>query len=536
MIRYRKIQFHNHPILGELCLDFCNKFGQPYNTIIFAGENGTGKSSIIEELYCIADNHIQCEMELEYEENGAIYFLKSYYKITEGSQHRKFAMSDSRNGVDNEVYNQGIPIPFGARDDSECAFCGIFSDVDISFKTKKITSATNMSLDSDSYNFRTTTESSNKIKQLIIDLQAMDDATIAQAVRSNPDKTINQLQIDLRMRRFTQSFDGFFKNLKYYGVKTTEREKVVLFQKYGKEIRLEGLSSGEKQIVFRGCFLLQNKNVLEHALVFIDEPETSLHPSWQERILKFYKDMFIDGEGIQTSQIFIVTHSPFVVQNRDFVNDKVIVLQRDKDGKIVVMDKPTYYSCGTMEAVQDAFSIDQQMLANPIVFVEGRTDERYYKEAISVFELDVPFQIRWIGHLDEKGQEVNTGKDALNKAAQFLLGLDTKNKTVLLYDCDTNSGHVDTDCVKGFCAPVYQNSKGIKIGIENALVLDSIDIEKYRHYKETIDSYGMKKSIPEFKKMDLCNDICSLDNKMKKTILIHLRDILTQTILPFFTC
>lgn len=46
-----RITYNNHPILGNLDLDLVNTTtGKPFNTVIFAGENGTGKTTILESL------------------------------------------------------------------------------------------------------------------------------------------------------------------------------------------------------------------------------------------------------------------------------------------------------------------------------------------------------------------------------------------------------------------------------------------------------------------------------------------------------
>ena len=45
-----RIKWKSHPVLGNLELDPTDDQGRPYNTIIFAGENGTGKTKILETL------------------------------------------------------------------------------------------------------------------------------------------------------------------------------------------------------------------------------------------------------------------------------------------------------------------------------------------------------------------------------------------------------------------------------------------------------------------------------------------------------
>ena len=47
----KKIKWANHPVLGNLELDLFNSTtGQPYQTIVLAGENGTGKTTVLETI------------------------------------------------------------------------------------------------------------------------------------------------------------------------------------------------------------------------------------------------------------------------------------------------------------------------------------------------------------------------------------------------------------------------------------------------------------------------------------------------------
>lgn len=98
------------------------------------------------------------------------------------------------------------------------------------------------------------------------------------------------------------------------------------------------------------------------------------------------------------------------------------MLARDDEGKIVVEDKPEYYECTSITAIKDAFSIHDFAGGQPTVYVEGRTDERYFNKTLEVYNCNVPFQFKWVGYVDGKGSEVNTGSDALNRASQFLIG------------------------------------------------------------------------------------------------------------------
>lgn len=50
-MKFRRIEFKEHPILGNCTFDFTDKDGNTLDTIIIAGENGCGKTVLLNELY-----------------------------------------------------------------------------------------------------------------------------------------------------------------------------------------------------------------------------------------------------------------------------------------------------------------------------------------------------------------------------------------------------------------------------------------------------------------------------------------------------
>lgn len=54
----KKIVFEQDPFFGNTVFDFCDSEGKPYKTIILAGENGTGKSSLLNVIYNLFMNFI----------------------------------------------------------------------------------------------------------------------------------------------------------------------------------------------------------------------------------------------------------------------------------------------------------------------------------------------------------------------------------------------------------------------------------------------------------------------------------------------
>lgn len=84
-------------------------------------------------------------------------------------------------------------------------------------------------------------------------------------------------------------------------------DKIEISLKNGKKIDYQNLSSGERQVIF--IFLKVINGGVNNSLILMDEPEISLHLSWQEKLLS--EIVRVNN----TSQIIIVTHSPAIVMN-----------------------------------------------------------------------------------------------------------------------------------------------------------------------------------------------------------------------------
>ena len=513
MLKIKSIKFKNHPILKNLELDFCDANGNAADTVIIAGENGTGKSSLLNYLYSLSSTVVSAEsIVMINDDNVDVPLVYSY-----DSKREHIWVGD----------NRGFrTLPGHPQFKEKYKMSGIFSDVDINFKADDVSSVTSMSLDTSDSSRRSTTDLPKQIKQLLIDVQALDDAELSHAMRENPTKTKAELQVAERIPRFTNAFARMFDGLTYDRIDNAGGHKVIYFKKNGVDIPIDNLSSGEKQVVYRGCFLLKDVNATNGAFVFIDEPEISLHPSWQMKIMDYYKDIFTAEDGKQTSQIFAVTHSPFIIHNENRRNDKVIVLTRDENGDIIVKDKPEYFKCTSVEAVQDAFLLKSFSAEQPTVYLEGRTDEKYFSRVVQAFGMDVPFRFKWVGYMDEKGQEANTGDKSVDAAYQFLVARNLPIHNFCLKDCDTNRQPKKKNNVTILSIPPYKNAKGIKKGIENALVFDRIDLTPFYSLKTTTGEYGEKKEIQSFNKMACCDSICSMDDVALQEVFIHLKEMI----------
>ncbi len=151
-----------------------------------------------------------------------------------------------------------------------------------------------------------------------------------------------------------------------------------------------------------------------------------------------------------------------------------------------------------------------------IIYVEGETDEKYIKKAIDIFkDNNYPATIKWIGKKDNKGRISFTGDSALNDYWKMATAHpeNIKQKTLLLYDSDTNKTDTNESEIFIRCMPLNKNNSLYKRGIENLLVLPS-SFKKDEFYKtkekEKTDEYGAstKTVINELNKSKLCDFIC----------------------------
>lgn len=393
-------------------------------------------------------------------------------------------------------------------------FRAIFSDVDIHFRAEAINSVTSEELDRvETISERSQVNLATQVNQILVDVQSLDAQELNEWASQHIGEPISENRINRRMKRFINAFQYMFPNKKYKGVQTTGGAKRIVFVERGRETDISQLSSGEKQVVYRGSFLLKNKGTLANAVILIDEPEISMHPTWQMKILNYYKHLFIDEEGFSTNQLIVSTHSPFIIHNSRRSEDMVIVLKKDEKGDTAVSPQPSFMSWSYEKAVEDAFQVP---LFSPsikaIVFVEGPTDEKYFRTAMKVFfnnSLDI--EIEWVGRAVTKDKSEFTGDGALNDVRLFFLANPKMlhRKVILLYDNDTNK---QEETYPKLYIRSMAKSKGTTVmskGVESLLTLQSgFDLAPFYSQRPKTGDYGEAINIPTFEKQKLCDHIC----------------------------
>ena len=95
-----------------------------------------------------------------------------------------------------------------------------------------------------------------------------------------------------------------------------------------------------------------------------------------------------------------------------------------------------------------------------------------------------------------------------------------------MFDCDTSQQEREYNNTYVRVIPRYENKKCMKIGIENALALDKVDTTSFYETKVKEGNYGDDNTIVEFKKMEFCEYLCSLDDELLSEVFSNLKSII----------
>lgn len=159
------------------------------------------------------------------------------------------------------------------------------------------------------------------------------------ATRRNYLATIEE---DLTMKEITNKvvneindiFNILELDVKLKGFSKDERTIPIFENSAGEEFDINDLSSGEKQLFLRTLSIKMLEP--DNSIILIDEPELSLHPKWQQRIIEVYKNI---GKN---NQIIVATHSPHILGSVS--NENIFILYRNENGKIDAKTGDDIYS------------------------------------------------------------------------------------------------------------------------------------------------------------------------------------------------
>lgn len=111
-------------------------------------------------------------------------------------------------------------------------------------------------------------------------------------------------QLSQKKKRFQDMLDDLFSNT---GKRIVRTENEIRFTQIGEQLMPYQLSSGEKQMLIILLTVLVEDD--QPYVLFMDEPEVSLHIEWQKKLI----DLILELNP--NVQVILTTHSPAVVMN-----------------------------------------------------------------------------------------------------------------------------------------------------------------------------------------------------------------------------
>ncbi|AJC91577.1 AAA family ATPase [Campylobacter subantarcticus] len=260
-------------------------------------------------------------------------------------------------------------------------------------------------------------------------------------------------------------------------------------------------------------------------IVVIDEIDVHLHSDLQSKVLPSLIKLF------PKIQFIITTHSPLFVlgMQREFEDDGFDLLEMPSGIRISAERFSEFQKAYDTFRQTETFEkdIDNRIksIQKPTIFVEGKTDVKYIKKAIEIFnrnDLDKKIEIEQIGFEDENGAK-NSNDKALFNAEKFLEANQKflNNKVLILHDPENKvQERWIGEKLRINKMPFFEENF-LNKGIENLFSKETIDkIKKEKpQYIDFTESYiikirGKEKTIPDKhsvnkdEKVNLCNWIC----------------------------
>ena len=341
-MKIRSIKFDKHNIFGDLFFDFCDDSGNPYDNIFLIGENGTGKSLILNLIHQLCHDYlfslkhdqkssIAIDMQLEDVDRN---FIKNEIKGYNFESVSRIVVDLIKSRKLKFIDTTGEEKIYDLENEKELENISRLFSIDY-VNADEFAEPPSMNL---SRGRKFINSSSWDLKNSIIDdlrnMQISDDLELAHWIKNNIGKELDVTKVDYKIKRFKDVINSFFSSKKYYGLHKAypHVKEDVCFEESGSKIGVDNLSSGEKNIILKSIFTIKGGK----SITLLDEPENGMHPLWQIKIVDFYMDLINSSEN--QKQLFIATHSPYIFKNHISNTSTFLIMKRDNNNKITFVN------------------------------------------------------------------------------------------------------------------------------------------------------------------------------------------------------
>ena len=295
--------------LRDISINF-EKNDEPLDLVVLAGSNGSGKTRVLEsvlkyfqEYLNYKQNNIEAGIFYEEKEKNCIsnvqdfFYELEYFSYCEANNPLREKHIEIKNKLD--VLPKIIYVP-----------------TEINFQKMNVASTTLVQ----EYKFINIVDTN-----LIKDIPSYIATKMISAMLKNKNEKVGDVQKKV-FNEINEIFENLSIDAKVEDISQNGRNITLFTNSAGDKFDINELSSGEKQLFLR-TLAIKMLNP-ENSIILIDEPELSLHPKWQQKIVDVYRKI---GKN---NQIIIATHSPHILGS--VRKENIMLLDKNEDGKIVV--------------------------------------------------------------------------------------------------------------------------------------------------------------------------------------------------------
>lgn len=327
-MKIKSINIKEERVLKDIGISFENN-GNILNTIVIAGANGSGKTTLLESIIKNINNILIGEKNqnrenridwlFEQEERNIINRMRELFR------ERNFIYYDTDLFFNClKGYEVKDPFKLYSLFQNKIVPKIIYVPSEIKFEKSEVNT---ISLKVD-YKLMNIVDN-----ELIKSIPSYIASRITYVANTEEDLTMKQVREKVS-EEINEIFSILDIDVKLKGVSKDETSTPIFTNSSGDEFDINGLSSGEKQLFLRTLAIKMLEP--ENSIILIDEPELSLHPKWQSKIIKVYERI---GKN---NQIIIATHSPHILGS--VPKENIIILTKDNEGKVFPMTGDELYS------------------------------------------------------------------------------------------------------------------------------------------------------------------------------------------------